>query len=178
MDSCLLIASPQMKDPFFERTIVLVWHHDANGAIGVVVNRALPHKIPEVLMIQGLEKMALHPNSRVSWGGPVESGSGTAISRGSVADSEGWQIGGDIAITRSEEVLSRMLSEEKQVILCLGYAGWGPGQLDAEIQAGGWLFTDATSDLVFDINTDDGYEKALQTLGLTPETIWMQPINE
>ena len=107
-----------------------------------------------------------------------ETDSGTAISRTNLSQGEGWQISGDIAITRSEDVLSKMLSEVKQVILCLGYAGWGPGQLDAEIEAGGWLFTDATPDLVFDTHTEDGYNKALLTLGLTPETIWMQPISE
>ena len=178
MEACLLIASPQMRDPFFERTVVLVWHHDENGAIGVVVNRVLPHEISDVLLIQGLEDTPLHPENRVSWGGPVETSSGTAITRTSLSKDEGWQISGDIAITRSEDVLSRMLSENKQVILCLGYAGWGPGQLDAEIEAGGWLFTEATADIVFDAPTEEGYERALKTLGLTPETIWMQPISE
>jgi putative transcriptional regulator len=167
-----------MKDPFFERTVVLVWHYDENGAIGVIVNRSLPHSIPDVLMIQGIDDMTLHPDNRVSWGGPVETDSGTAISRANLAQGEGWQVSCDIAITRSEDVLSRMLSEFKQVVLCLGYAGWGPGQLDAEIEAGGWLFTDATPDLVFDTHTEDGYDKALKTLGLTSETIWMQPISE
>jgi len=178
MDACLLIASPQMKDPFFERTVVLIWHHDENGAMGVVVNRVLPHRITEVLKMKGLEETPLHPDNRVSWGGPVETGSGTAITRASLPEGEGWQITADIAITRSEQLLGQMLTERRQIILCLGYAGWGPGQLDAEIEAGGWLYTDATSDLVFDAPTEEGYERALQSLGLTPETVWMQPISE
>ena len=167
-----------MKDPFFERTVVLVWHHDENGAIGVVLNRALPHSIAEVLMIPGLDELALHPDSRVSWGGPVETESGTAISKANLSKGEGWQISENIAVTRSEDALSRILSQNKQVILCLGYAGWGAGQLDAEIETGGWLFTDATPDLLFDTDTEKGYEKALQTLGLSPDTIWMQPISD
>ena len=178
MQPCLLIASPQMKDPFFEGTVVLVWHYDADGAIGVIVNRALPHSIPDVLMLTGVEEMNLHPENRVTWGGPVETGSGTAISRAQINDGEGWQLDENIAITRSEDVLYRMLSEQKQVILCLGYAGWGPGQLDAEIEAGGWLYTDATPDLVFDSRDEDGYAQAIKTLGLTKGSVWMTPISE
>lgn len=167
-----------MKDPFFEGTVVLVWHYDEDGAIGVIVNRALPHSIPEVLMLSGVEDIRQHPQNRVTWGGPVETGSGTAISRAQINDGEGWQLAGDIAITRSEDVLSRMLTEQKQVILCLGYAGWGPGQLDAEIEAGGWLYTDATPELVFNSQDEEGYARALKTLGLSVGTVWMTPISE
>ena len=85
-------------------------------------------------------------------------------------------IGNRVCIRQSRQC--RLLTERRQIILCLGYAGWGPGQLDAEIEAGGWLYTDATSDLVFDAPTEEGYERALQSLGLTPETVWMQPISE
>ena len=178
MQPCLLIASPQMKDPFFEGTVVLVWHYDADGAIGVIVNRALPHSIADVLMLNGIEEVHQHPENRVTWGGPVETGSGTAITRAQIDDGEGWQLDGDIAITRSEDVLSRMLSVKRQVILCLGYAGWGPGQLDSEIEAGGWLYTDATPDLIFNSKDEQGYERALQTLGLSTGTVWMAPISE
>ena len=71
-----------------------------------------------------------------------------------------------------------MLSAENQVLLCLGYTGWGPGQLDAEIEAGGWLFTEPTTDLVFTGNDDSGYERALSSLGLSTNTVWMAPISE
>ena len=71
-----------------------------------------------------------------------------------------------------------MLSEKRQVILCLGYAGWGPGQLDSEIEAGGWLYTDATPDLIFNSKDEQGYERALQTLGLSTGAVWMAPISE
>ena len=178
MTSRLLIASPQMKDPFFERTVVLVWHHDEQGAIGVVINRSLPHQLSDVLMLQEAADFAPHPDTHVSWGGPVETTSGTVIIRDPVEGPDGWNVAQGISITRSEDVLFRLIREHKQLILCLGYAGWGPGQLDAEVAAGGWLFTDATPDLIFDAPADECYDRALSTLGLTPEMVWMQPVSE
>ena len=118
------------------------------------------------------------PHAALSARSAVETGSGTAITRAQLCDGEGWQLEGDIAITRSEDVLSRMLIEKRPVILCLGYAGWGPGQLDAEIEAGGWLYTDATADLIFNSKDEKSYERALQTLGLNASTVWMAPISE
>jgi putative transcriptional regulator len=178
MGTCLLIASPQMKDPFFERTVVLVWHHDENGAIGVVINRTLPHEMNDILLLSETSDIDAHPNSRVHWGGPVETGSGTAITRAVIDEDEGWRITNGISVTRSESTLSRLLLAKEEIILCLGYAGWGPGQLDAEIASGGWLHTEASTELIFSHPEDDGYANALKTLGVTPELVWMHPISE
>lgn len=175
----LLIASPQMRDAFFERTLVLLWHHDDEGAIGVVINRPIEHTLADVLVADdGLPTIPDDNASEVVWGGPVETQAGTVVTLGQVKPEEGWQLDCGIGVTRSLEALGRLIAEDVPLMLCLGYAGWGPGQLDREIEAGGWLWTDIDPELVFTADPEERWEQALATLGLTPATVWMQPIQE
>lgn len=178
MQPTILIASPQMQDPFFERTVVLVWHYDEDGAIGVVVNRTLKHLLPDVLDIEGDIDLSPYAQVPVAWGGPVESGSGTVVTNGRITSDEGWVLPNGLGVTRSQDALVRLLSHQAPLMLCLGYAGWGPGQLDREIELGGWLWTDCDADIVFGVDAVERYDKALATLGLTASTVWMPPISE
>ncbi len=177
MQPSLLIASPQMKDPFFEHTVVLVWHHDEDGAIGVVVNRVGRELLPEVLVVEDID-MSAYEGTRVAWGGPVETGFGTLITSSQISAEEGWILPGGLSVTQSQDALERLLRARADVLLCMGYAGWGAGQLDQEIADGGWLFTDCTAELIFDTPPDSRYAAALATLGLTPNALWMAPIAE
>jgi len=176
----LLIASPQLRDPFFERTVVLVWHHDEDGAIGVVVNRLLDHKLAEVLDLD-VDRIDLSSCSeaQVVWGGPVDHDSGTVVTRADLSkDEPGWMLPFGIGVTRSQDVLVRLLHTKAPLLLCLGYAGWGPGQLEEELEKGGWLFTDCDPGIVFDTPPEERYDRALASLGLTEGMVWMQPIQE
>lgn len=177
MKPSLLIASPQLKDGFFEGTVVLLWHHDEEGAIGVVVNRPLDHLLPQVLELPGDIDLAAYADNHVGWGGPVESSTGTVITTEEVPDGDGWNVQG-IGISRSMDVLVSLLTHQHPVRLCLGYAGWGPGQLDEELQQGGWLYTDPDPALVFEGPAEELYDRALASLGLTAHSVWMQPIDE
>lgn len=178
MQPFLLIASPQMKDPFFQRTVVLVWQHDEDGAFGVVVNRPLDHDLPEVLAMDPPTDLAVYAGEKVGWGGPVDTGSGTVITSAGLDPEEGWILPDGVAVTRSQDTLLRLLSERAPILLCLGYAGWEGGQLDREIAEGGWLWTDVSRHLVFEVPPHERYDRALATLGLTAGTVWMQPIDE
>jgi putative transcriptional regulator len=177
MNPALLIASPEMRDPLFERSVVLLWHHDEEGAIGVVVNKPLEHKLGEVLVHGENLDLSSYAEDQVCWGGPVETGSGTVVTQGQVADDEGWSIAQHLSVTRSQEALLRLLGERASLILCLGYAGWGPGQLEDELEAGGWLWAEATADVVFSTPIEARYERALATLGLTPATAAIRAID-
>jgi putative transcriptional regulator len=177
MTATLLIAAPQMRDPFFERTVVLVWHHDGDGAIGVVVNRPLQHKLGDVLDLDN-EDLSFYRDTHVAWGGPVENGSGTVVAASSLDDDDGWNLPGGLAVTRSQEVLVKLIRRQGPLLLCLGYAGWGAGQLDKEIKEGGWLFTEPSRDLLFHALAEERYDRALATLGLTAATAWMRAVEE
>lgn len=178
MQPCLLIASPQMRDPYFERTVVLVWHHDDQGAIGVVVNRPLQHTLGEVLENPEAAGAGARGDVPVAWGGPVEAGTGTVVTSGEIEAEEGWVAGRGLSVTRSQDALLRLLKERAPLMLCLGYAGWGPGQLDKEIEHGGWLWTDCDASIVFEVPAEERYDRALATLGLTAGMVWMTPVDE
>ena len=178
MEPSLLIASPQMKDAFFERAVVLLWHHDQNGAIGVVINRAMEHSIVDILQMPNEVDTSIYIDEAVSWGGPVESKSGTVIAQTEIDPEEGWNLPTGLCITRSQEALEQLLLQGHKIVVCLGYAGWGPGQLDLELEAGGWLCTDLDPAIVFETPIDKRYDRALANLGLTSQTVWMTPINE
>ncbi len=165
-----------MKDPFFERTLVLLWHHDEEGAVGVIVNRPVEHTLDEVLTVEDVD-LSDYPNGHISWGGPVETDSGTVVTTGEVSGSDVWLVGQGITVTRSNDALTTLLRDRADLVLCLGYAGWGPGQLDEEIESGGWLFADIDPELILGGDRATAYERALASLGLTPTTVWMQPVD-
>jgi len=191
MRPALLIASPQMHDPFFERAIVLVWHHDEDGAIGVIVNRPLKDvievglmpesvssRLVDVLILEDDIDMSSYAENEVSWGGPVDTDSGTIVTAGAIEDDEGWVLPGGVGVTRSHDALLRLVRENASIMLCLGYAGWGSGQLDKEIREGSWLFCDVEPQILFDIPPDQRYDRAFEALGIPKELVWMQPIDE
>ncbi|HMV68547.1 MAG TPA: YqgE/AlgH family protein [Myxococcota bacterium] len=178
MKPSLLIASPQMRDPFFERAVVLVWLHDDDGALGVVVNRMLTQTVADMLQPPDGTDLSAYEASAVAWGGPVEQHVGTVLTRTAVDEDEGWNLEGGISVTRSLDALLRLIGQGDGFLLCLGVAGWGPGQLDDEIQQGAWLWTDCDASLVFEVPVEERYDRALATLGLTRDRVWMQPIDE
>ena len=173
----LLVASPQMRDPFFERTVVLLCQHDQDGAIGLVINRSGPITLATV--VEQLNENATPVNDQPTWwGGPVGPGTGFVIWRGRIKPDEGWNLGEELAVSPSEEHLNRLIREGSNFNLCLGYAGWGPGQLENEIETGSWIYVDLDEDLLFETPLEERYDKALGFLGAAAGSIWMQPIDE
>jgi putative transcriptional regulator len=166
-----------MHDKWFEQTVVLLCQYGTEGALGLVVNRDGPVSIGEVVDRLDLPRPA-NAQSRTWWGGPVESGAGFVVWKGRVRIEEGWNVGEQVAVSPSAELLGRLVAGGETFNLCLGYAGWGPGQLDKEIQAGSWLFTELDPGILFETPLPDRYDQALALLGLTRETIWMKPIDE
>ncbi len=189
MKPSILIASPQMRDTFFEKTVILLWHHDDDGAVGVVVNRPLDQALPDVIVAPEGVDLTPYRDAKVAWGGPVDTATGTVVARRAMPEDEGWSIethpsvASDaaptsrvIGVTRSLDQLLSLIRAREPFILCLGYAGWGPGQLDDEVASGAWLWTDCDPGLVFDVPADERYDQALATLGLTQAGVWMQPV--
>ncbi len=178
MEPCLLISSPQMKDPFFEGTVILLCQHDEAGALGVVINRTTSLSVQDVLEQLSIELAGSFAEHSVNWGGPVEPGAGFIVYAGSVASDEGWNVGQGIAISPSRERLLEALGQPRPFLLCLGYAGWGEGQLDGEIGSGSWLVTDVDPEIILELPMEDRYDRALAKLGLDVHSVWMQPVDE
>lgn len=175
MEAGFLIASPQMRDPTFQRTVVLLVQHNREGALGLVVNRESPVRLGNVVD----RVMSISParaNRPVLWGGPLERGAGFVLFKGKAA--EGWQIRGDLSVSASKERLSALVASSADFHLALGYASWSAGQLDKEFAEGSWLHVDASADLIFECPSSDRYDRALASLGVSADNLWMTPINE
>jgi putative transcriptional regulator len=158
-----------MQDPRFARTVIFMCAHTPEGAMGLVVNR-LVHSItfPDLLEQLGVEPALGGNEIRVHFGGPVESGRGFVLHTADYNREGTLPINSGIALTATVDILRDIArgTGPRQRLLALGYAGWGPGQLDAEIQANGWLQVPADEQLVFGGDLDNKWQHALAKLGV------------
>ena len=169
LEGQLLIAMPQMSDPRFERTVIYLCAHSAAGAMGLVINRALEHiTFPDLLNQLGIDVPTIEDQIVVQFGGPVESGRGFVLHTADYVQESSLVVNDDIALTATVDVLKAMAtgSGPRHSLLALGYAGWAPGQLDAEIQANGWLHAVPDNQLVFGADLIDKWPKAMAKAGV------------
>ncbi|MDA8231131.1 MAG: YqgE/AlgH family protein [Magnetospirillum sp.] len=165
----LLIAMPQMRDPRFVRTVIYICAHTAEGAMGLVINREFEGlTFPELLDQLGIEPGPGSEAIRIHLGGPVEGGRGFVLHSTDYAHETTMVVDQQVALTATIDVLKAMSSGEgpRTSLLALGYAGWSPGQLDAEIRENVWLNVAADSDLVFGMDIERKWERAIQKLGI------------
>lgn len=165
----LLVAMPQMSDPRFVRSVVYLCAHSAEGAMGLVVNRLVESlTFPSLLAQLGLEGGAGGDDLPIHFGGPVESTRGFVLHSADYIQDSTLVIDEDIALTATIDVLKAIAAGEgpQRRVLALGYAGWAPGQLDAEIQANGWLLVPADAELVFGLDNDAKWGRALAKIGI------------
>lgn len=167
----LLIAMPNMPDPRFSHSVIYLCTHNETGAMGLIVNRLYAaidaRALFEQLNIPLTEKTA---PLRVHYGGPVESGRGFILHTDDFMQDTTMRIEGDVAMTATLDILHAIANGKgpQQAMLVLGYAGWGAGQLDMEIQAGGWLTAPADTALLFDGEIETKWERSIQKLGFSP----------
>ncbi len=170
----LLLAMPQLGDPNFEHTVVLMVDHRDEGSFGIIMNR--PGHIPVALVLRGFEiEWTGDPMELVCFGGPVQGETGwlvhepvseTAPETGTVLVAPG------IALSMSLPMLRRLAAEPPDRLrFFMGYAGWGPGQLAEEMVQGSWLHAAATPELVFDTPPTAMWHAALKSIGVDPGSI-------
>ena len=165
----LLIAMPTMLDPRFARTVIYMCAHNDEGAMGLVINRLIGSiTFPDLLEQLGIDRSQVSDRIRVHFGGPVESGRGFVLHSGDYTQDGTLQVSSDLALTATVDILRDIADGggPRLSMLALGYAGWGAGQLDAEIQANGWLHGDPDEALVFDDDLDGKWERAIGKLGI------------
>ena len=175
LDGQLLIAMPGMGDPRFEKSVIFLCAHSEDGALGLIVNK--PSR--EIRFRNLLEQLDIEVGTpqrdiRVHFGGPVENERGFVLhSSDYLAEAATLQVGGSFGMTATLDVLEAIANGKgpSQALLALGYSGWGPGQLEDEIMANGWLTCDALPSLVFDQDDEGKWEAALKTLGVDPLTL-------
>jgi putative transcriptional regulator len=166
----LLIAMPTLVAPPFARTVIYLCAHNDQGAMGLVVNKPLSSiDFPTLLDQLGIPHGDQLGSTRVQFGGPVESGRGFVL-HSTDYRAEKTVVVGDVAVTSTLEVLQAIASGDgpSRHLLALGYAGWSAGQLDAEIQANGWLTVPCDSDILFSEDLSVKWERAIAKLGVDP----------
>ncbi len=168
----LLIAMPGMGDPRFVHTVIFICAHSGEGAMGLIVNRPAEDLNPGDLLEQlDIETEGDGMPGRIHIGGPVASERGFVLHSGEYVITESTlRVSEEFGMTATREILEDMASGRgpARALLALGYAGWAPGQLEAEIGQNGWLNCDASPDLVFSPADSRKWERALATLGIDP----------
>ena len=171
LNNQFLVAMPALEDPNFSRTVTLICQHDSNGALGVIVNRAIESlSVNDVLHQCKLPKaisttIGLQP---IYTGGPVHPELGLVLHRGAGAWQSSLKIGSELGLTSSRDVLEAMAHSTgpDDCILVLGYAGWGAGQLDQEIKKNAWLTVPADPKIIFDVSVEQRWTEAVSFLGV------------
>ncbi|HEC14961.1 MAG TPA: YqgE/AlgH family protein [Sedimenticola sp.] len=164
-----LIAMPGLQDSNFYRTVTYICEHNEQGAMGIVINRPLGFGLADVL-----EQMEIKPETPEIGRQPVFSGGPVQTERGFVLHPTGgsWdattRVTPDISITTSRDILEAIAAEEgpKQSLIALGYAGWGEGQLEAELSANAWLSGPADSRIIFELPPEQRWQAAARLLGV------------
>lgn len=167
----LLIAMPFLSDPRFSHTVIYICGHDAQGAMGLIVNKGLPTVTFEDLLTQMEVDISVVENEvPIHYGGPVEIGRGFVLHSTDYLSESTVMIENGFAMTATLDILRAMAINEgpHQSLLALGYVGWGSGQLEHEIQENGWLTIDATTELLFGSDLENKWRQALATLGIDP----------
>jgi putative transcriptional regulator len=175
-DGQFLIAMPGVSDSNFARTVIYVCAHSDAGAMGFIINRPQELSFTDVLMhldmINSDEAILMPPPTRdlsIQAGGPVESGRGFVLHSDDYLCDSSIPVSDDICMTATLDIIRAIAKGEgpKRATMLLGYAGWGAGQLEAEIVSNGWLNCPANDALIFDPNLDDKYERALAGMGIS-----------
>ena len=166
----LLVAMPQMLDQRFARSVIyLCAHSEDAGAMGLVINKLLNSLTMGELFAQLDISPSRIVNSRpVHFGGPVEAGRGFVLHTSDYSEDATLVVDDNMAVTATLKILRAIAKGHgpRHSLFALGYAGWAPGQLDAEIQANGWLSVAADDDIVFDPDQDGKWRRALAKLGI------------
>jgi putative transcriptional regulator len=180
MKGKLLIAMPSIQGDDFSQSVVFMCEHNADGAMGLVINKPAPRMFFDDLV----EKLALTPKDGpirdeilqipILLGGPVKQFQGFVLhSMDYFSATESLKISADFALTATVDVLREIARGKgpQRKLLALGYAGWMAGQLDNEILRNGWLHCDADMDLVFSGNYEGLHRAALAKLGVDPRML-------
>lgn len=164
-----LIAMPSLTDPNFHQSVTYVCEHNEQGAMGIIINRPLDIHLGDVLQHMDIEaddpRIAHQP---VYLGGPVQTERGFVIHRPPGRWEAMLQVSEAIGITTSQDILSAIARGEgpDRAVVALGYAGWGPGQLEKELMANAWLSGPADTSIIFDLPWEKRWEAAAALVGV------------
>lgn len=169
LENHLLIAMPSLGDSFFNRTVTYICEHNEEGAMGLIINLPVNVTLNELLSQLDTDKQNLPElEQMVLTGGPVSPDRGFVLHSPQKGWSSSLALSDEVMITTSKDILMALGTElsPPDYLVTLGYAGWGPGQLEQEIQENSWLTTPADSDILFKTPIEQRWQKAAKQLGI------------
>ena len=165
----LLVAVPQMQDPDFSRTVTLLLASNAEGSFGLILNRSSQIPLSEVCEQTNL---LCSRDFTVRMGGPVERERAWVLYGPTMHDETSFKVGDNLYVTGSRQTLGHLAVSEERFQVFLGYAGWGPGQLEYELNEGSWLLsTQVEPDLFFEYEGEAMWREVIRAMGLDPGRI-------
>ncbi|MFK0384736.1 MULTISPECIES: YqgE/AlgH family protein [Rhizobium/Agrobacterium group] len=180
LDGQFLIAMPGLDDGNFARSVVYICAHSDAGAMGFIINRPQQITFTDILLhlklVDSNDAIMLPNRTRdfpIQSGGPVETGRGFVLHSDDYGSESSIPVSDEISLTATLDIVRAISNGHgpKRATMLLGYAGWGPGQLENEIANNGWLNCPASDDLIFDRLLDNKYERALALMGVDPRML-------
>jgi len=159
---------PQLADSNFERTVVLMLEHSDEGSMGLIINKRVPITLSELGKNQDLPVSTAHGAEGVFLGGPVEPYRGFVLHDCAEVDEKSQVLPGLFLSVTSESLKPLLTDDSATVRFCLGYAGWGPGQVEKELAEGSWLFTEANTSQVLTAPPEAVWEEVIKGMGVDP----------
>lgn len=159
----MLVAAPRIADPRFQRSVIVLIRHDPDGALGLIVNRAVGSgSLKKFLKGLGREGGERGGDLAIHYGGPVQADLGFVLHSADFAGAASEPVSGGLAWSPAPDVLEAASRGEgpRRLLFALGYSGWGPGQLDGEIARGDWLIAPADEALIFETTGDAAWDRA------------------
>lgn len=159
---------PQLVDPHFQRTVVLMIEHGESGSLGLVINRPTGLTFADLSRGQELKVSPHREADLVFQGGPVEPHRGFVLHDSGTVEEKVQLVPGLFLSVTTDALEPLLLDDVASLRFCLGYAGWGPGQVERELQQGSWLFTEASKDTVLVTQAEEVWAQAIKSMGVDP----------
>lgn len=172
----LLIACPEMVDSFFFRSVILLCDHSSVGSFGLMINKPFLGELPQELV--GLEESA-NPNLAVLWSGPLQPNQMMLLHTAPPSSAASLPLAGGVTLGGDLEFLQESMSspEGPEILLCLGYCGWGPDKLEQEVLNGEWFLHKGSKNLIFNTPKDKIWQTALREMGGKYATLSLIPMD-
>jgi len=170
----LLISMPSQEDERFEKSVIYMCAHSKDGAMGIIINKKIDYDLyPDLLQQLGIDNPLIGKKLYIRYGGPVESGRGFVLHSDEFIRKETLTIDKGIALTSTSEFFDDLSKGNgpKISILALGYAGWGPGQIESELISNSWMTLRTDSNFIFDESVSNKWNDAYDLLGVDPNKL-------
>ena len=170
----IIVSMPSLEDERFIKTVIYMCAHSSEGSMGIIINKKIDYDLyPDLLEQIGIDKPLNNKKLFIRYGGPVENGRGFVLHSDDLIRKETLNINRGVALTSTAEFFEDLSKGKgpKNSILALGYAGWGPGQLESEIIQNSWMPLSVDANFLFDEEVSHKWKEAYKLIGIDPNNL-------